>query len=286
MELAQYWSVVRRWWWLIVASVLVATVSSYVSTMRVPRIYQATTTVMVGTSLQKANPTNQDLYISEQLAQTYAGMVRRRPILQGAANALGLPFIPSEGNVSARNVPGTQLLEIQVRDTDPERAAALSDAIAQQLILQSPAESGEDQSRRAFVQTQLEQLETNIQENEAEIRDEQAKLDAANSARAIQQYQANISALQQKLASYQSTYASMLLTVQGGSNYITIIEPAITPTKPISPKVLETGGLAAAIGLVLAWGGAFLFEYMDDTIKSPDDIWKEIVAAAQIPGTT
>jgi len=256
--------------------VLVATVSSYVSTMRVPRIYQATTTVMVGTSLQKANPTNQDLYISEQLAQTYAGMVRRRPILQGAANALGLPFIPSEGNVSARNVPGTQLLEIQVRDTDPERAAALSDAIAQQLILQSPAESGEDQSRQAFVQTQLERLETNIQGTEVEIQDEQAKLDAANSARAIQQYQANISALQQKLASYQSTYASMLLTVQGGSNYITIIEPAITPTKPISPKVLETVGLAAAIGLVLALGGAFLIEYMDDTIKSPDDVMRAV----------
>ena len=166
MELAQYWSVVRRWWWLIVASVLVATVSSYVSTMRVPRIYQATTTVMVGTSLQKANPTNQDLYISQQLAQTYAGMVRRRPILQGAANALGLPFIPSEGNVSARNVPGTQLLEIQVRDTDPERASALSDAIAQELILQSPAESGEDQSRRVFVQSQLERLFPGDENNE------------------------------------------------------------------------------------------------------------------------
>lgn len=276
MELKRYWTVVVKWWWLIAAAVLVAAVSSYVSTMRVPRIYQATTTVMVGTSLQKANPTNQDLWISEQLAQTYAGMVRRRPILEGAANALGLPFVPSAGNVSARNVPGTQLLEIQVRDTDPERARVLSDAIAQQLILQSPAESGEDLTRRAFVQSQLERLEESIQETEAEIREEQAKLDAANSARAIQQYQANIAALQQKLASYQSTYASLLLTVQGGSNYISIIEPAITPTAPISPKVLETVALAAAIGLALSLGGAFLIEYLDDTIKSPDDVERAV----------
>jgi non-specific protein-tyrosine kinase len=272
MALEQYFAVVKKWLWLMVVSMLVAVVSSYLAMSRVPRIYQATTTVMVGQSLRKANPTYQDFSISQQLAQTYVNMVWRQPILKGAAEALGLSFVPWKGNVSARTVPGTQLLEISVRDTVPERARALADEIARQLILQTPTETVGDQTRHAFVQAQLRSLEANIQTAEEEIEAEQAELDEANSARAIQQYQNNIAALQQKLSSYQSTYASLLQTEQGGTNYISVVEPATTPTTPISPRVMETVLLAAAIGLMLALGGAFLIEFLDDTVKTPDDV--------------
>jgi succinoglycan biosynthesis transport protein ExoP len=272
MALEQYLAVVKKWWWLMVASMLVAAVSSYLAVSRVPRVYQATTTVMVGQSLREANPTYQDIAISSQLAQTYVNMVWRQPILKGAAEALGLPYVPWAGNVSARIVPGTQLLEISVCDTNPERARALADEIAHQLILQTPTETAEDLTRHAFVQAQLQNLETNIQAAEKEIEAEQAELNAATSARAIQQYQSNILALQQKLASYQSTYASLLQTEQGGTNYISVVEPATTPTWPISPQVMSTVLLAAAIGLALALGGAFLIEFLDDTVKTPDDV--------------
>lgn len=272
MALEQYWAVIKKWWWLMVASMLVASVSSYVSVSRVPRIYQATTTVIVGQGFFEPNPSPQDLAISQQLALTYVNMVQRRPILQGAAEALGLPYVPWSGNVSARIVPGTQLVEISVRDTSPERARALADGIAQQLILQTPTDSAEEQERGAFIQAQLQSLQENISATEEEIKGEQAKLDAANSARAIQQYQANITALQQKLASYRSTYAALLQTVEGGTNYISLFEPAAMPTTPISPRVRETIMLAAAIGLALAVGGAFLIEFLDNTIKTPSDV--------------
>ena len=68
------------------------------------------------------NPTGTDFYISQQLAETYREMIKRRPILTGAAQSLGLSYIPDPGSVSASTVEGTQLLEIYVRDTDPERA--------------------------------------------------------------------------------------------------------------------------------------------------------------------
>jgi succinoglycan biosynthesis transport protein ExoP len=276
MALEQYWQVVKKWWWLMVASTLVAALSSYISVSRQPRIYQAATTVMIGQSVRKANPTYDDFYISEQLAQTYVSMIQRRPILQGAAETLGLSYVPWSENVSARLVPGTQLVEIAVRDTSPERARALADEIANQLILQSPTESGQDQSRVAFVREQLQSLEENIQATEEEIETEEAKLDAANSARAIQQIEDNLWALDEKLASYQYTYASLLQTEQGGTNYISVIEPATTPTYPISPRVMETVALAAAIGLGLAVGGALLIEFLDDTLKTPDDVQRAV----------
>lgn len=269
MELGQYFAVIKRWWWLIVACVLVATVSSYLGTLQMPRIYQATATVMVGQALEKANPSGQDFYISQQLAQTYATMVGRLPLRQAAAEALGLSYVPA---ASARNVQGTQLLEISVRDTDPARASAVADEIANQLIKQAPSQKMDDQERQAFIQDQLTELEARILSTQAEIDQEQARRDAANSARAIQQYDSNIAVLQQKLSDYQSTYASLLLTVQGGTNYITLVEPALVPAKPISPNVQETVLLAGAIGLALAVGGAFLIEYLDDTLKTPEDV--------------
>jgi succinoglycan biosynthesis transport protein ExoP len=269
MELRQYFDVIKKWWWLVAACVLVASVSSYLGTRQMPRIYQATTTLMVGQTLEQANPNSQDLWLGQQLAQTYARMVGRQPIRRAAAEALGLNYIPS---ASAHPVQGTQLLEVSVRDTDPERARVIADEIANQLVLQSPGASPENQERRAFVQEQLTDLEARIQETKEGIDEEQARLEAANSARAIQQYQANINALQQKLSGYQSTYASLMLTVQGGINYLTIVEPAITPYRPISPDVQSTVLLAAAIGLGLAVGGIFLIEYLDDTIKTPEDV--------------
>jgi succinoglycan biosynthesis transport protein ExoP len=279
MQLEQYFAVIRKWLWLIVASVLIATVSSYLGTLQMPRIYQATTTVMVGQVLEQPDPNAQDLYLSQQLALTYADMVRRQPILEGVTEMLGLEYVPSAEDVSARQVPGTQLLEIAVRDTHPERAMDIADGIAHQLILQSPTEATEEQERRAFVRTQLVDLEFRIQETQDEIDEEQARLESANSAQAIQQYQANVAALQQKLSTYQSTYAALLPAVQGGVNYISVVEPATMPTVPISPRVGMTVMLAAAIGLVLAVGGAFLIEYLDDTIKTPDDATR----AADLP---
>jgi succinoglycan biosynthesis transport protein ExoP len=291
MQLEHYFAVIRKWLWLIVASVLVATVSSYVGTLQTPRIYQATTTVMVGQVLEQPDPNTQDLYLSQQLAYTYADMARRRPILEGVAEALGLDYIPSAQDVSARQVPGTQLLEIAVRDTYPERAMYIANGIAHQLILQSPTQAREEQERRAFVQRQLEDLESSIQEARDEIDEEQARLESANSARAIQQHQANIAALEQKLSSYQSAYAALLPAVEGGVNYISVVEPATTPTVPISPRVGMTVMLASAIGLALAVGGAFLIEYLDDTIKTPDDVTRTVdlptlAGIARIEGQT
>jgi succinoglycan biosynthesis transport protein ExoP len=272
MELKQYLNAIKKWWWLMLVAMLLAAISSYFVVSRMPRIYQASTTLIVGQGIYDPNPNSQDLYISQQLAQTYREMVTRQPILGGAAEMLGLSYVPGAQNVAAWLVPGTQLMGIAVRDTDPERARALADAIAQQLILQTPNEIAEDQARQSFVNTQLINLEQNIQTTEDKINEEQAKLSAANSAIAIQKSQNNIASLQQKLASDQATYASLLGSAQGRTNYISVFEPASTPSSPISPQVKQTVLLAAAMGLVLAAAGALLIEFLDDTLKTPEDV--------------
>jgi capsular exopolysaccharide synthesis family protein len=50
------------------------------------------------------------------------------------------------------------------------------------------------------------------------------------------------------------------------------VETAAKPTSPISPKPLQSALLAAAIGLFVTAGFVFLIEFLDDTLKTPDDI--------------
>jgi succinoglycan biosynthesis transport protein ExoP len=272
LDLSRLWAVLLRWWWLLLACMVVAAVSSFLGTTQMPRIYQASSTVIVGQALEQVNPSGTDFYISQQLAETYREMIKRTPILAGAAQSLGLSFVPDAGSVSASTVEGTQLLEIYVRDTDPERARLLADAVAEQLILQSPSADPRTGDRRAFISAQLADLEVKIAEARADIEDTQARLEQANSARVIQEYQSTLQALGTKLAGYQNTYASLLPSVEGGSNKITMFEAATTPSVPISPNVPQTVATAAAIGLALALAGAFLIEYLDDTVRSADEV--------------
>ncbi|MBC8449760.1 MAG: polysaccharide biosynthesis tyrosine autokinase [Chloroflexi bacterium] len=290
MELRQYAAVIWKWLWLIVLATLVASVSSTLATRQQPPIYEAKTTLLVGQALQKQDVNQTDFWLGQALAQTYSEVAKRQPVRQATMNALGLSWLP-EYNV--KPVANTQLLEIQVVDTSPERAAAVASELASQLILQSPTQpQQEQQKRRQFIEQQLNDLEANIDLTKEEIGRLEDALDGMFSARQIADTQNQIAALQQKLNTYQANYAQLLNSLGEGSvNVLTVVEPATVPTVPIGPKKTLTILLAAAIGLILAVSAAFLLEYLDDTLKTPDDIMQALGlsalgAIARIEGDT
>ncbi len=275
MELKQYWSIVWKWMWLIVLSTGIAAVSSYLATSQSPRIYQASTTLLIGQSIQNLNPNAQDIYTSQQLALTYVQIVKTEAILQGAVDALGLKMSPDQlrGSVNASIVQGTQLIDLRVVDTNPARAQAVANEIARQLILQGPAANKDEAGRREFIQKQVDDLQIKIQDAQKQIADQLSSIQVTASAREIADKQNQITALQVQMNQWQITYASLLNFLAPTSpNFISIVEPARLPTSPIAPNVMMSVLVAAAIGLTLAVGGAFLIEYIDDTLKSPDDV--------------
>lgn len=289
MELERYAKVLWKWLWLVVLASAVAGASSYWATRSAPRIYRTSTTVMVGQLMQDPDPSSSDIYLSQQLGQTYARLAVRQPVMQGAVEQLGLADQLSwqalAGKTSAHLVAGTQLLEISVNDTNPQRAKALADAVAEQLVLQSPSNPGADEEdRRAFASRQMADLEVKIADAESEIEELQKELDESISARRIQELQTQINAIENKVSSWQSSYAQLLIYLEGGEvNYLTIVEPAVVPVTPISPNVMSNVLLAVAIGATLAIGAAFLLDFMDDTIKTSDDI--ERVASLPVLGS-
>lgn len=294
MELKHYLGIVWKWLWLLALSTAIAVGVSYVITSRQPKIYWASAKLLVGQSIQNANPNSQDLFTSEQLALTYIQIAQTLPFFQATIDALGLDMSPDElsGMVSANIVQGTQLIELSVIDTDPARAEALANELAYQLTLQGPAASNqEEQERIAFVQQQVNELQTKIHAANQETAELQKALSVTASARAILDNQQKITTLQGQIAVWQQTYASLLAFLAPQSpNYLSILEPARLPLYAIGPNTNQNLLIAAALGLLLGLGGAFLLEYLDDSIKSAEDVSQLlqlslIGSIARIPGS-
>jgi capsular exopolysaccharide synthesis family protein len=271
MELGEYLKIVWRWLWLIVVGVGMAGTSTYLAVHDQPPSYQATATLVVGQILQDQEPTQSDVYLAQSLAQTYTQLAQRSVIREAARQALALDELPQ---YEVRPVSNTQLLEIEVTDIDPQRAAAVANEMANQLILHSPTNlSADEAQRRAFVAHQLDDLEVDIQATKDEIVRQREALGSMFSAREIADTQNQIAALQQKLNNLQGNYGQLLAVMgQGAVNTLSVIEPAAAPGSALPSGKLRTVLLAAAFGLILALGTVFLLEFLDDTIKTSEDV--------------
>ncbi|MCB0045464.1 MAG: polysaccharide biosynthesis tyrosine autokinase [Caldilineaceae bacterium] len=275
-ELRDYIKPLLRWWWLLALSVLVAVASSAFFAVSQPEQYQSRATIMVGGSIRDPNPDNSGLYIAQQLITTYTDLIVRDTIRQPTMEALGLTWLPE---YTARAVPNTQLMELSVIDTDPMRAQAVANELIRQLILASPAGS-DKQHREDFINAQLDELQAGIEQNKEEIARKQDELVDLFSARQIADTQSQIQALEDKVAIMQTNFTNLLATTQKGAvNTISVIEAPRAGT-PIAGKIWLTLLTAAAIGFVLAAMGAYLIEYLDDTLKNSDDVQKKLGIAA------
>jgi len=278
MDVKELFEALRKWWWLIAAAVLLAAVVSFVAASMQAPVYRTAVTLMVGRAIDNPNPTGDEFYLSQQLAGSYADLAQRTPVRQATMAALQLGALPE---YIARALPNTQLVEISVTDTDPVRAQAVANELANQLIRRSPTDvGGGTADRQEFVSRQLDQLEASIEATEMEIEAQQLKLAGLTSAREIDDTQTTIAAFEEKLSTLQINYASLLASTQSGAaNSISVIEPAALPSEPIGPRKAIIVLLAVAVGAVLSVSTAFLLERMDETLRTPS----EVVRALKIP---
>lgn len=270
MELREFFAPLIRWWWLLVAAAGVAAAFSLFAGMQQPPVYRTQTTLMIGRAIDDPNPSDISIYTSQQLATTYADIALRQPVQNATMKALGLTWLPA---YLVRPVVNTQLLEIVVTDTDPVRAQAVANELANQLIQQSPTSRQSNQDRLAFINQQLDELETKIQETQDQVDARQGELANLTSARQIADTQNQIYALQSKLDTLRNNYTDLLAnTQQGALNTLTIIEPALLPGSPIGPNIPLLVVTAAVFALAVAAGAVYLLSYMDSSIKSPEEI--------------
>ena len=95
-----------------------------------------------------------------------------------------------------------------------------------------------------------------------------------------------LSQLQTTLALYQQIYSNLLNNYENvrlarlrSTPNIVQIEQARLPGSPVQPRPLRSAALGGAAGLLIMALIAFLIEYLDDTLKTPD----EVVQALGLP---
>lgn len=291
LDLTQYAAMLRRWWWLVVVSVGLAAGVSYLSVRSTPKVYMASTTILVGEAISATNPSSGDFSTAQMLADTYASIAQREPILDGVVKKLNLPntWQDLRGQVLVVHQLGSQTFEVRVIDGDPARAKAIVDGIAEQLIATSPTEQTRKavQERRQFIRAQLDVLQQKIDRASADLDQKQSELATESSARGVLDKQDEIHALELNLSSWRASYASLLNTDQstGGPNTLTVIEPATLPRQPAGSDQRFQIAAAGFAGLLLAIGAILAVEFLDNTVKSKEDVERLVGAPtlAQVP---
>ncbi len=271
MDINAYLRPLIKWWRLLLVATSIAIIGSSLSVSFQPEVYVSRTTLMIGRTILDPNPDSGQIVIASQLASIYADMANREPIQVTTMEALGITWLPE---YQARVVPNTQLLEISVTDTNPQRAQIIADELANQLISKGPAAgSSETGERQEFIKQQLSGLQLQIQETETKVEELQKRLAGLNSASQVANTEQEINELSQKLIGLQQSYADFLANSQEGAlNILSVVEPANLPTRSVGTNKMLIVALAATVGFSLAAGAAYLIEYIDRTIKTTTDV--------------
>lgn len=248
---------VGKWLPWLLATVVLAGGAAYAVSSLQPRVYEAEATLIVGTSLS-GNPGYNELLVSEQLSSTYATVATTRPVLARVIEALGLPESAEElqQRVEADAVQDSALLTVTASDGDPDRAAALVNAVVDELIASSPA--GEDPLTAVpqSVDEQLAAIRTEIEETQAGI----APIASANPRTAAQE--AELRRLQDRVITLRDTYATLIpFSTSNSSNLLTVVQPAVAAQTPASPRPVLNSMLAAMAGFLVVAAIAFSVEY-------------------------
>lgn len=264
--LALFW----HWAWLILLATLIAAAVAYYSSSHTPPIYQASTTLLVNEAPATKTADYTTIMTSERLTGTYAKMLSNSPLLTQVITQTGLPLTTDalKQMISAEPIQDTQLIQVSVKSTDPATAAIVANTLVVIFANQiQELQSSRFAQSKASLETQLAQLETQIN---------QYAKDAASETDALEQDR-----LESKVTQYREIYSQLLQTYEQvrlseaqTNSSVVQVEPASVPSVPISPKIMQNTLLAAIVGFLLAAGGILAREALDDTLKTVEDVSK------------
>ena len=137
MELQEYFRILRKRWLVIVTALLLTIGLAATFTILAPKSYESQTALFVSTSASEgADSLLQGSNFTQQRVKSYADVIKSPVVLDPVIQDLGLST--SSEQLEKRittNVPlDTVLIEVAIRDDDPDQAAAIARGVADQFI--------------------------------------------------------------------------------------------------------------------------------------------------------
>lgn len=214
----------RRWVALIVAAPLVAAAGAGVTSVFLPRVYEAQVSLLVRPSQPLSADASVQALTTDQISRTYARLMTEPPLLKQVITDVHMRTTPESlaKQIAVVPEPNTTILDVKVQNDDPMLARDIANTLVADFL------------------QEIRQIES-----------------SENTTPTAQSY-----------------------------DNLVIVAPATTPDKPIFPNIPLNIILAAAAGLFLALATAFVLDYLDQSIKTDEDITEAgLIPVGHIPYT-
>ncbi|PMP78458.1 MAG: lipopolysaccharide biosynthesis protein [Roseiflexus castenholzii] len=267
---------ILRWWWIMLITVPLSSGVAFAISRYETRYYVARATLMIGNTLESQRPDPIQLQLGSSLGRFYGELAKRERILQPVQENLNLPFswnVIANYMLRTSVVPSANLLEIYVTDSNPVRAAAIANAVADQLIAYSPTSPDKVAAEQMTIEQQLRESEARLNDLRARIEETTFRRQQVVSASDLAEINQTLMQLEASLSKEQETY-NRLLSFKNSSvvNVLTPFEPAEPPSAPLPSRRNMTILFAGLGGFVIAVAAAYVLDRVDPRLRSPGDV--------------
>lgn len=266
LDFHYYFGVLRRRAWIIVVVTILTTGVALARSLTSTKIYQSTATVLVQDPNAQAS-TDQNSGSSFIDISTEVALVQSGRVAAAATKAIGADAEKVTG-LSVAQVGSTTLMSITAQSSSPRVAQLAANSYAKQYV-------------KVRKQQKIDSTQEIIDTLTARVAELQSQMDALGPLDPKRvSIQTDIDSATSRIGQLQLDES---LITQNGA---TVVDLAGLPTSPIKPEPKRDALLGFALGLVLGLGLAFLYEFLDDKIKTQEDVARYshgLTVLAEIP---
>jgi uncharacterized protein involved in exopolysaccharide biosynthesis len=271
--LRDYWRVVRRRRVWVIGVTLGTVVFALGWSLRQDKVYTGNAVLLVQEEpADNVFGTGNGTVDDENQMDTALRVLEGDPVAERVHETLDLDAAPPRvgGSISE----DSNVLEVSIEASDPESAAKLANTYAQALIDERRSQAAADLLEVA------EGLDSQIAVVDAEIErlDDQLDEAAQTAGTAVTPDGGVLEAERERLLSQRSAMVQRSSELRAASTIQTggarILHTAAEPTSPTDPKPVNAAIIGLFAGLLLGLAAAFLRDYFDDSVTSPEDLDK------------
>lgn len=274
-ELRDYLRVLWTRKWVVLLATLVMVSVAYGFSARQDPIYEATAQFRIVPPVSSV--VTESSRSAQESVQTEIEVIQSAAVVERVVAQLGgrAPAVEAEA------VSGTQFVRLTAESNDPESAAAIANAYV------TAYEDHRREQALAELTPVRDQAQAQFDALQVEIDELTGQLNGVSPVTQPLTYgdlfdrRAAVQARQQPIRVEIDELNRRIQFATGGVTDESLADP---PRAPSRPQPVRNGLLALPVGLVFGIGLVFLFEYLDDSIKSKDDLQRATGTALPVLG--
>jgi capsular polysaccharide biosynthesis protein len=271
---------IRHRIYLLIAIIAAFSLAAGAAAFIKPPSYQATALLYVDERYNSSGGFDLNLQAGELLSAHFIQTATSRSVLQRACSGTYFDTPDTSqyscdattlaSHVSAATVKGTDWIGVSVTAGSAAESAALANAVARAMIDQNKADIAQ------LIGPSLDKLNSQLKDLDSQIQTEVATIDQlqketpAGQQAPIAGHQANLSLLETKYAGIYTQSQNLMIEEDQLAAALTLVQPAVPPTKPYDPNLLLYLGVGLVAGLCIGLLSVVLVDRYDDRLFEPE----------------